>query len=224
MKGIPKWFPKSHQRTISDPFSKRYNHLNKSCAETLARFSKKQDFKIAQFAELSKFCHSVCFKWNVCPTAFQRAIKEHFLMAFRKELFISPKLATKDWLVFLKSQNWEPHPFWSSQYFLKFFVSIEKVYPSGFQTAINEQFLIPPRREMFIWTKLAPINRRGFQKSKDWVARRFWSSQKLFKRFVSKERYIKVVSKEPSANSFWSLLVEKYSFEQNLRWKSGSFF
>ena len=160
MKGISKWLPKSPQRRISDPFSKRYNHLKKSCAERLASFSRKQKLKGAHFLEFSIVFQAVCLKW--------------------------------------------------------------KVYPSGFQRPINEQFLIVFRREIFIWTKLALKKRLGFQESKNWDAHLVWSSEYFLKRFDLDERYNQVFSKELSTNNFWSLVVEKFSSEQNLRWRSGS--
>ena len=99
-----------------------------------------------------------------------------------------------------------------------------KVNPSGCQRVINQHFLIPFCREIFTWTKLALKKQLGSQKSKNRGKHHFWSSHTFFKRFILIERYIQAVSKEPSTNILWSLLVEKNSFQQILPWESGSDF
>ncbi len=53
---------------------------------------------------------------------------------------------------------------------------------------------------------------------------RFLEFPIFFQRFVSYERGFQAVSREPPTNRFWSLFVERNSFEENLRWKSGSDF
>ena len=61
-------------------------------------------------------------------------------------------------------------------------------------------FLIPFRREKFIWIKVALKKRLGFRKGQNWGEHQFRSSQNFFSRLLSTERYIQVLSREPLKN------------------------
>ncbi len=67
-------------------FLEKY-YLEQNLRRKLGSFLEKAKIQRRTILRSSQsFAKSVCFKWKVCATAFQRAIKEHFLIAFRREI------------------------------------------------------------------------------------------------------------------------------------------
>ncbi len=178
MKGMFKSFAESHQRKISDTFSKKKISFERNLRRKSGSFlEKNQNWWAHHFWSIKYF-----FKRFVSNEMYFHAVSSEpstniFWSLFKVKNFIWTKLALKKRLGFQKSQNWGAQHFWSSQYFFKRFVSYERFFPAVSREP-SASFSDPFSQGIFNLNKTCAEKVSRFsKKNQNWFAHHFWNSQ-----------------------------------------------